>query len=96
MCVGLCNDVMLPSPLGMVAVRDMWALMADKLLEAIEMEPDAEIRTVMMESLCKVAFVWGRRAEGCHVQCSMWGRRAEGVVCSVACGEGGLKVSCAV
>eukprot|EP00731_Ephydatia_muelleri_P030234 Em0021g757a len=38
---------------GMVAVRDMWALMADKLLEAIEMEPDAEIRTVMMESLCK-------------------------------------------
>ena len=40
--------------LGMVVVRDMWALMADKLLEAIEMEPDAEIRTVMMDSLCKV------------------------------------------
>ena len=30
------------------------------------------------------------------MQCSMWGRRAEGVVCSVACGEGGLKVLCAV
>ena len=38
-------------------MRDMWALMADKLLEAIEMEPDAEIRTVMMESLCKVLFI---------------------------------------
>ena len=29
------------------------------------------------------------------MQCSMWGRRAEGVVCSVACGEGGLKELCA-
>ena len=59
-------------------MRDMWALMADKLLEAIEMEPDAEIRTVMMESLCKVAFVWVRD-DGVSLQGSICMGRDDGV-----------------
>ena len=39
---------------GPPAVQELWALMADKLLEAINLEPDSEIVGIMMDSLCKV------------------------------------------
>lgn len=38
---------------GTEAVKTLWGFIADKLLEAIELEPDAEIRAIMMDSLCK-------------------------------------------
>lgn len=38
---------------GPQAVQDLWVLMADKLLEAINLEPETEIVGIMMDSLCK-------------------------------------------
>ena len=39
---------------GPQAVQELWAIMVDKLLEAISLEPDADIVSIMMDSLCKV------------------------------------------
>ena len=36
-------------------VQKLWGLMADKLLEAIAIEPDTDIHGIMMDSLCKVS-----------------------------------------
>ena len=35
-------------------LQEMWAYVSDKLLEAIPLEPDAEVSAIMMDSLCKV------------------------------------------
>ena len=40
---------------GIETVRELWAVMSDKLLEAIGLEPDAEIVAIMVDSLCKVS-----------------------------------------
>ena len=42
-------------PSGPQAVQELWEMMADKLLEAIGLEPDAEIVAIMVDSLCKVS-----------------------------------------
>lgn len=39
---------------GPQAVQALWAIMVDKLLEAIHLEPDVDIVAIMMDSLCKV------------------------------------------
>ena len=39
---------------GPQAVQELWAIMVDKLLEAIHLEPDVDIVAIMMDSLCKV------------------------------------------
>ena len=36
-------------------VRKVWGYMSDKLLEAINLEPDPEIVGIMMDSLCRVS-----------------------------------------
>ena len=44
---------------GPQVVQELWAIMSDKLLEAIRLEPDAEIVAIMVDSLCKVCLgVW--------------------------------------
>ena len=35
-------------------MQDLWAFMADKMLEAVNLEPDSDIVNIMMDSLCKV------------------------------------------
>ena len=42
---------------GPQAVQELWGIMADKLLEATSLEPDAEIVAIMVDSLCKVCFL---------------------------------------
>lgn len=39
---------------GPQAVQELWGYMADKLLDAINLEPDSDIVAIMMDSLCKV------------------------------------------
>ncbi len=39
---------------GPEAIQKLWGMMADKLLEAVGIEPDTEIVGIMMDSLCKV------------------------------------------
>lgn len=48
-CLDLC--FILPGP---EVVQKLWEMMADKLLEAIVIEPDTDIHSIMMDSLCKV------------------------------------------
>ena len=36
------------------ALQEMWTYISDKLLEAIPLEPDAEVSGIMMDSLCRV------------------------------------------
>ena len=36
------------------ALQDMWVYVSDKLLEAIPLEPDAEVSGIMVDSLCRV------------------------------------------
>lgn len=48
----------LPLPPGPQAVQQLWGFMVDKLLEAINLEPDSEIVGIMMDSLCKVRILF--------------------------------------
>ena len=50
-CLDLCFIFIFPGP---EMVQKLWGLMADKLLEAIVIEPDTDIHGIMMDSLCKV------------------------------------------
>lgn len=56
--ISFCNITLIPmvclTP-GVHAVQLVWSHMSDKLLEAINMEPDPEIVGIMMDSLCKVS-----------------------------------------
>lgn len=51
-CVVMSCDL---SPPGPQAVQELWLIMSDKLLEAIGLEPDADIVAIMVDSLCKVS-----------------------------------------
>lgn len=55
-CRGLLHLLSLSLVLceGPQAVQELWGIIADKLLEAIHLEPDVEIIAIMMDSLCKV------------------------------------------
>ena len=41
------------------ALQEMWTYISDKLLEAIPLEPDAEVSGIMMDSLCRVREMGG-------------------------------------